>query len=284
MAGIKNTRGTAQEIELRNITVPNTIEEGDRANLGDFDVDALVVIGSLSTAGQSDVYRIEAQAGDLLNIEVISEAIAERLANTIDPQVTVFDQGGSVIDYYGVSAFNDDEFETFDSILIDLVLPEDGAYFIQINAFDSNDTGSYELFVNRFNGIAEAALKGDFDGDNDVDIADIDFYVGNIGSEATGELAQLDLDGDGQVTLDDLETHVTVCVQTSNGQTGTFFGDLNLDGRVDVLEDAFILVGNLGSSSSSYAQGDIDLDGFVDVLADAFILIENLLSANDPVN
>ena len=282
VAGIKNTRGTAQDIELRNMTVPNTLESGDRFNLGDFDVDALAVIGSLSTAGQSDVYRIGAEAGDLLNIEVISEAITERLANTIDPQVTVFDQDGNVVDYYGETAFNDDEFETFDSILIDLVLPEDGDYFIQINAFSANDTGSYELFVHRFNGIAESAVKGDFDGDNDVDVADIDFYRGNIESAATGDLAQLDLNSDGQITLDDLEIHVTVCVQTSNGQTGTFLGDVNFDGTVDVLNDAFILIDNLGSSATSYAQGDINLSGVVDILGDAFTLIDNLGRSNDP--
>ena len=64
--GDKSTLATAQTIELRNMIVPNTIEVGDRASLGDFDVDALVVTGSLSTAGQVDLYRIEAEAGALL--------------------------------------------------------------------------------------------------------------------------------------------------------------------------------------------------------------------------
>lgn len=132
--------------------------------------------------------------------------------------------------------------------------------------------------------MAELGLKGDFDDDNDVDIVDVDFYVGNIGSAATGELAQLDLSGDGQILFADLETHVTACVQTSNGQTGTFLGDLNLDGAVNVLGDAFILVGSLGGSATSYGQGDIDLDGTVDVLRDAFILVGNLGSSNAPSN
>ena len=283
--GDKSTLATAQTIELRNMIVPNTIEVGDRASLGDFDVDALVVTGSLSTAGQVDLYRIEAGAGALLNIEVISDVISDRFGfESIDPQLTVLDDTGNPVDYYGAPAFNDDEFESFDSILIDLILPEDGDYFIQVNAFSSFDTGSYELFVNQFNGVAELGLKGDFDDDNDVDIVDVDFYVGNIGSAATGELAQLDLSGDGQILFADLETHVTVCVQTSNGQTGTFLGDLNLDGAVNVLGDAFILVGSLGGSATSYGQGDIDLDGTVDVLRDAFILVGNLGSSNAPSN
>ena len=53
-----------------------------------------------------------------------------------------------------------------------------------------------------------AGLAGDFDGDNDVDIDDIDFYLGNIGSQADGELALLDFNGDGQITIADVQTHI----------------------------------------------------------------------------
>ena len=125
-------------------------------------------------------------------------------------------------------------------------------------------------------------LAGDFDNDNDVDIDDINFYVGNIGSAAGGTLTQLDLDGDGFVTLNDRMIHIETFVQTSNGQTGSFLGDFNLDGTVNVLGDAFALISNLGSSVSSYGDGDINFDGIVDVLGDAFVLISNLGSTNDP--
>lgn len=131
-------------------------------------------------------------------------------------------------------------------------------------------------------GLVEGGLVGDFDGDEDVDVDDIDFYFGLIPSDATGELAQLDLNGDGQITLDDLTTHVETYVQTSNGQTGTFRGDLNLDGSVDVLNDAFTLVANLGNlNATSYGQGDLNVDGVVNVLGDAFVLVANLGSSNE---
>ena len=293
--GDKGSIGSAQDIELVNLPfVPNTIEDGDRNGLGDFDVDALVVTGSLDTFGENDFYRIEGVAGAVLNLEVISEVISERLGNTIDSQLSVLDESGNEVDYFGEPAFNDDEFESFDSILIDLVLPEDGTYFIQVQAFGLMDTGNYELFITQFNGEGvereeeeeeeeeepDPDLAGDFDVDGDVDIADIDFYVGLIESPATGDLAQLDLDGDGLITFSDLEIHVTSFVQTSNGETGTFLGDFDLDGTVDVLNDAFVLIGSLGTSSSSYAEGDINLDGIVDVLGDAFIFIGNLGSTN----
>ena len=125
-------------------------------------------------------------------------------------------------------------------------------------------------------------LLGDFEPDGDVDADDIDFYSGNIGEAADGDLAQLDFLEDGVVTLDDYRFHVENLVQTSNGQVGTFLGDLNLDGAVDVLGDAFALIGSLGSTSSvGYADGDLNADGTVDVLGDAFVLIGNLGRSNE---
>ncbi|MDA8564210.1 hypothetical protein N9L06_07155 [Mariniblastus sp.] len=130
--------------------------------------------------------------------------------------------------------------------------------------------------------ILNGGLIGDFDNDNDVDLDDIDFYVGNLGSPAQFGFAQLDLNSDAQITLDDFELHVTTFVRTNNGQTGTFIGDLNLNGTVDVLGDALTLIGNLGNPATSYGQGDLNLDGTVDVLDDAFTLIAMLGSTNEP--
>jgi len=133
-----------------------------------------------------------------------------------------------------------------------------------------------------FSVAVDANLTGDFEPDNDVDIDDIDFYVGNIGATATGALEQLDLGGNGTVDLEDRRIHIETYVQTSNGQTGTFLGDLNVDGVVNVLGDALILVTNLGTTVTSYADGDINFDGTVDVLGDAIILISTLGQSNTP--
>jgi len=117
---------------------------------------------------------------------------------------------------------------------------------------------------------------GDFNGDGIVDCDDLNSYVGNLGSDATGALAQLDLDGDTIITLDDANQHIATLVATSNGQIGTFPGDVNCDGAVNVLGDAFVLVGNLGQAVSAYTDGDLNFDGSVSVLGDAFILVGNL--------
>jgi len=108
---------------------------------------------------------------------------------------------------------------------------------------------------------------GDFDQDGDVDLIDLDRYIGNIGDAAAGDLAELDLDGDGTVGINDFQQHYGTLVQTSNGGNGTFAGDLNLDGTVNVLGD-------------SWASGDLNADGTVNVLGDAFLLIGNLGRSN----
>ncbi|MDA8563979.1 hypothetical protein N9L06_05955 [Mariniblastus sp.] len=121
---------------------------------------------------------------------------------------------------------------------------------------------------------------GDFDLDGDVDADDIDFYSGQLGQSAIGELEQLDLDADGLVTLADHDLHVGALVETSSGGVGTFVGDINLDGTVDVLDDAFILIGNLGNTGTGYAGGDLNADQTADVLGDAFRLVGNLGKSN----
>ena len=126
------------------------------------------------------------------------------------------------------------------------------------------------------------ALLGDFDMDGVVDLSDLDRYIGNIGAQATGDLAELDLDGNGTVDPVDFEQHFGQLVQAGDFQ-GTFAGDANLDGVVDVLGDAFTLISNLGNNmATSWSQGDFNGDEVVDVLDDAFTLIGNLGQSNAP--
>ena len=121
---------------------------------------------------------------------------------------------------------------------------------------------------------------GDFNGDGSVNCDDLDSFVGNMGSEATGVLASLDLNLNGEVDDADAALHIAFLIETSNGVAGTFLGDLNCDGQVDVLGDAFTLIGNLNSSVSRYVDGDLNFDGTVSVLGDAFVLISNLGLSN----
>lgn len=190
-----NSLASAQAVVLGNMTVPNTIELGDRAGLGDFDVDAVAVLGSLGFGDSVDFYSFQGAAGDLFNFEVISSAL-DRIGNPIDPQITILNSSGSPVDYFGQDAFNDDEFESLDSIIVDLVLPQTGTYFIQVNAFDTADTGDYELFFNRFNGVAaNPFVLGDVNRDGAVNFLDISPFIAVLSVGGFQEEADIDRNG-----------------------------------------------------------------------------------------
>lgn len=160
------TIATAQPVSLAALTVPNTLPQfipgtaTATVNFGKtFDVSAVAVLGGLNVAGQSDLYSFTAQQGDLFNFEVMSNILAPggifRYGNRIDPMISILDGLGNAIPYYNGVATNDDEFESRDSTLIDLIMPTTGTFFIRVNAFESSpanpvDTGNYELFFYKF--------------------------------------------------------------------------------------------------------------------------------------
>jgi len=85
---------------------------------------------------------------------VISSILDHRLGDLLDPCLSDFpasDPGAEI--YYG-DIFNDNERESTDSIMIDLVLPFDDAYVVEVwsspDAALGMATGSYELYITRF--------------------------------------------------------------------------------------------------------------------------------------
>ena len=119
-------------------------------------------------------------------------------------------------------------------------------------------------------------LPGDFDIDGDVDVDDLNQYIGQLGTDTNGMQDRLDLNADGIIDTEDFEEHYSQRIQIPGVGQGTLQGDVNLDGSVDVLNDAFQLVSTLGSFVSSWTDGDVTGDGQVDVLNDAFALVANL--------
>lgn len=143
--------GTAQPITLADLTVPNTELTGSLAGLL-FDVEATSLLGRIDTPSLADYFSFTASAGDIINIEVMSQVPAQqnppRFTQTIDPVVNVFDAAGNLV--MGGIAMNDDEIESTDSVIIDLPIGVDGVYFIEISTVSALDTGSYELFISNF--------------------------------------------------------------------------------------------------------------------------------------
>ena len=149
----------AQELLPVPLSLPNTLNHGLNA-AKDLMAGAVAVLGELTATGELDLYRISGRRGDLLNIQVMSSALDryKQLSSSddLDAVLTVYDAAGTVV------SLSDDEFETRDPSIIDLVLPADGTYYIEVKGFyhddgQAADTGSYELFLSRF----EAASVND---------------------------------------------------------------------------------------------------------------------------
>ena len=166
--GLHDTPLTSQPIVLADLVVPNTELTGSLAGL-EFDVEATVVTGALQLPGELDVYSFDATAGQVLNMELMSSVLASsplpRFTNSFDTMISVVDSTGTAIPYYSGTAINDDNFLiepswSSDSILIDLIIPTDGTYYIQVESSTGNEVGQYELFVYNFEANAPAAGPG----------------------------------------------------------------------------------------------------------------------------
>ncbi|MDX2038441.1 MAG: PKD domain-containing protein [Isosphaeraceae bacterium] len=133
----------AEPIVLQPLAVPNAVPTGRDAGKR-FQVGAAAVLGrididALTRRSEDDVYVIEGRRGDLLNLEIHSMLlVAHQGAPRIDSVLRVYDQSGSLVPYYGGTAVNDDQFEPTDSVILDLVLPNDGLYFIVVDTFKRN--------------------------------------------------------------------------------------------------------------------------------------------------
>ena len=103
--------------------MPDTDLEGVNADQV-FDVTAADVVGylGLETDGNSDTdyYSFTAQAGTLINFQVMSASSWTGPQGPFDTDLTVYDSSGKVI------AYNDDSFQDTDSTIIDLTLPDHG--------------------------------------------------------------------------------------------------------------------------------------------------------------
>ncbi len=126
---------------------------------------------------ENDIYAIEGWAGQVLSIEIFSQTLENLQGNMIDPVVRLYDQAGQLVAYFDGVAVNDDQFEGSESRLIDVRLPSNGIYYIEVDTFrrssedpfchdlvahegelhdrllaacTDQDTGGYELLVYSF--------------------------------------------------------------------------------------------------------------------------------------
>jgi hypothetical protein len=101
---------------------------------------------------------------------------------------------------------------------------------------------------------AVAHAPGDFDGDGDLDVDDVDALSRAIAEQSS--LVEFDVDQDGFVSYGDLTTWLV-------DMTGHQPGDANLDGSVDAL-DFTIWNTHRFQSDTVFSQGDFDASGVTD--------------------
>ncbi len=158
-----NSMTDAQPLELAPLVVPDTDLEGMNADTV-WDVTAADVVGYLGeTNGVSntDFYSFTAQAGTLINFQLMSVLLTRTLApegtapndynqGPFDTYLAIYDSSGQVI------AYNDDSFQDSDSTIIDLTLPVTGTYYVMVTSSPKSEslgeplTGGYELFMYTF--------------------------------------------------------------------------------------------------------------------------------------
>ncbi len=160
---------TAEDLgELESLTVPNLTPSSDFSLFGQtFSVHALTVVGELRSQTiaseeetEFDYYRFTGKAGDIVNIELLANSLRPLRGRLFDGELRVYKADGTEI------AFNDDDFEgTKDATILDLILEEDGEYFVAVGLSVSpailSGGGRYELFLSRFSVGEELVVSGD---------------------------------------------------------------------------------------------------------------------------
>ncbi len=166
-----------------------------------------------------ELAAIDPFGSEAISLDVLGagDGGAPQVTDPINPQISILDSAGNLIPYFSDVAFNDEEFETVDSILIDLELPEDDTYFIKVNASSSFDTGEYELFGYNFeavddeemnaieNGSFETGTFEDWRTIGDTSIKTEDFKVTPTDGSFQALLTNGFSDSGGSVEAEDLE-------------------------------------------------------------------------------
>lgn len=273
-----NDASTPTGVPLDPMGVPNTLLPPEPGHLGPlvFGVKAGAIEGAIEESTivpgtlETDYYSFSGAAGELVTIEVMSAAIADRIASVMDPFIYLLDGTTTLpISYHGPDAFNDnaavDGDIGTDAMLLDVVLPYSGEYIIEVGAAGGSGPGEYELFLYSYSPLEPFC---DFNGDAFCDIADINLQLaeGPVADGVPtilGENEVFDLDGDGEISFADVEKWLAAAALKNGWESPYRLGDANLDGVVDT-SDFNLWNANKFTGSLAWDTGDFNGDGAVD--------------------
>ncbi|MDA8744596.1 hypothetical protein N9N28_08185 [Rubripirellula amarantea] len=188
----------AQEIgTLQPIRLPVTTGVNETGNVvADVGAAASVVVGSIEIDqatgfSESDYYTFHGVANQIVTIEVMSQTLRHRFSDTIDSVLRLYASDGSAVTEMGSSTSlrNDDTFESPDSILLDVVLPADDTYTVEVETFSFRNP-EYAVFPNDLNMDTAAFCIANPDNFNctDIDTGRYELLIYTIGGESTTEV------------------------------------------------------------------------------------------------
>lgn len=150
---------------LPNLYVPNLAPTTGFARSGQsFEVSAMAVLGDLADSGivgvsDRDFFSFNAQAGDYINIELMTSSIRPVRGTPFDGEIRLFNASGVEI------AFNDDDFEgTKDATILDFLVSSSGTIYVSVGLSAQpvfGTGGRYELLVSRFRTGTVSNVVGD---------------------------------------------------------------------------------------------------------------------------
>ena len=247
---------TALDLQPVTLTVPNTAIRGLNQSAS-FQTQGIMVASSISLdpetgTSESDWYSFEGFAGDVVTIEVMSRALARYSDNAegnldhagyIDSVLRLYDADENLVATYGQDAVNDDEFESSDSLLMDILLPTDGQYYIEVDTFArSPEDDSYDAAV---------ALRDELEARNDLTPDEQQFLnrlIDSLNDTDTGSY--------------DLVMYVSASVSETDG-TDTLQGREGIDTFEAGEDDDYSLTANLSGDPAS--EPGVEWTGTVDL-------------------
>jgi hypothetical protein len=130
---VTDEQANSGQASLKKLKVVNPILEGVNAD-GRFDVRNIVIEGRIDEFDEVDSFTFNAKAGQIFNAEMISDVEAsfapgfDALFGRLNLFLEESDGSRTLI------ATNDDEFESFDAFMLDVTLPVNGTYVLEMDA------------------------------------------------------------------------------------------------------------------------------------------------------
>jgi hypothetical protein len=114
--------------------VPNPVLEGVNAGSAELAVQALSIAASISSVGEVDEFRFRGTVGDQWTVDLVSTADPSFATPVITDLRLLLEQPDGTRE---LVAFNAQIFEGNDPLLLDVELPRDGTYVVQVDAPDT---------------------------------------------------------------------------------------------------------------------------------------------------